>query len=139
MKSDSPSGIPLDPRFRVSEERPRASHWLIRPWFAKMWWFAAVAWWVGKVASWSFSSLDDFYTSALAGMLNIAFFPPMMLLILGMGYARAWFAWSDWEFVEPTHDEMFPPRSIGGMRDPMSDALDPRSGILHWRHFHPDA
>jgi hypothetical protein len=137
MKSDSPSGAPLDPHFRGSEERPHASQWLLGPWYAKMWWFAAAVWWVGKVASWSFSSLDDFYTSALAGVLNIVFLPPMMLLFLGMGYARAWFAWSDWEFVEPTQDQMFPRKSVGGHRNAASDPLDPRSGTLHWRYFHP--
>ena len=52
--------------------------------------------------------LEGFYTSALAGYLNILFFPMMALLILGIGYAQAWFASSDWEFVEPTHEEMFP-------------------------------
>jgi hypothetical protein len=69
----------------------------------------------------------------LAGFLNIAFFPPLALIVLGLGFARAWSDASDWEFVEPTHEEMFPKRSVGGMRDPCADPLDPRSGALHWR------
>lgn len=117
------------------QPRPRASAWLWRPWYAKLWWAAIAAYWAGKVGSFYSSALDDFYTSAFAGFLNIAFFPPLALMVLGLGYARVWFEWSDWEFVEPTHEQMFPKRSVGGMRDPASDPLDPRSG-LHWQHFH---
>jgi len=112
---------------------PRASAWLWRPWYAKVWWAAIAAYWAGKVASLYSASLDQFYTTALAGFLNIAFFPPLALIVLGLGFARAWSDASDWEFVEPTHEEMFPKRSVGGMRDPCADPLDPRSGALHWR------
>lgn len=115
------------------QPRPRAAAWLWRPWYAKLWWAAIAAYWAGKVGSFYSPALDDFYTSALAGFLNIAFFPPLALMVLGLGYARAWFEWSDWEFVEPTHEQMFPKRSVGGMRDPYADPLDPRSGALHWR------
>jgi hypothetical protein len=116
-------------------ERPHASDWLWRPWYAKLWWAAIVIYWLGMAASVKVVLLEEFYTGALAGFLNIAFFPPLALMVLGLGYAREWFAWSDWEFVEPTHEQMFPKRSVGGMRDPYSDPLDPRSGALHRRHF----
>jgi hypothetical protein len=115
--------------------RPRPSDWLWRLWYAKLWWTAIAAYWAGKIASLFSPALEQFYTSALAGFLSLAFFPPLALIVLGLGFARAWFARSNWEFVEPTHDEMFPRRSVGGMRDPASDPLDPRSG-LHWQHFH---
>lgn len=115
------------------QSRPGASDWLWRPSYAKLWWAGITIYWTGKLGSLYSSALDQFYTSALAGFLNITFFPPLALLVLGLGYARAWFAWSDWEFVEPTHEEMFPKRSVGGMRDPYADPLDPRSGALHWR------
>ena len=117
----------------VASIRPKVTAWLWRPWFAKLWWAAIAVYWAGKVASFYSPALDQFYTSALAGFLNIAFFPPLALMVLGMGFARAWFEWSDWEFVEPTHEQMFPKRSVGGMRDPYADPLDPRSGALHWR------
>ncbi|WP_408591268.1 hypothetical protein [Novosphingobium sp.] len=116
-------------------ERPRALHWLWEPLYAKSWWFAAAAWWAGKVSSGYSSMLDEAYAAALAGVLNVVFFPPMVLLVLGAGYARAWFAWSDWELVEPTNEQMFQRKSVGGMRDPASDPLDARSG-LHWQRFH---
>lgn len=117
------------------QPRPRASAWLWRPWYAKLWWAVIVVYWAGKVGSFYSPALDEFYTSALAGFLNIAFFPPLALMLLGLGYARAWFEWSDWEFVEPTHEQMFPKRSVGGMRDPYADPLDPRSGPRHWRYL----
>lgn len=113
--------------------RPRASVWLWHPWPAKLWWIGGAGYWAGKVGSLHSPALDEFYTSALAGFLNLAFFPPLVATILGLGFARAWFEWSDWEFVEPTHEQMFPKRSVGGMRDPYADPLDPRSGALHWR------
>lgn len=127
-----PSDAALDVDASRSE-RPRASDWLWRPWYAKLWWAGIAGYWSGKGGSFYVPALDDFYTSALGGFLNIAFFPPLALMVLGMGYARVWFEWSDWEFVEPTHEQMFPKRSVGGMRDPCADPLDPRSGALHWR------
>ncbi|WP_157081204.1 hypothetical protein [Novosphingobium naphthalenivorans] len=115
--------------------KPKASAWLWRPWQAKMWWAGIAVYWAGKWASFYVPSLESFYTSALAGYLNLLFFPMTALLILGIGFAQAWFAASDWEFVEPTHEQMFPELSVGGYSDPASDPLDPRSG-LHWQHFH---
>lgn len=116
----------------------RIGDWLWQPWYAKLWWLGSATYWIGKAVSFTVPALDEFYTSAWAGFLNIAFFPPLALMVLGLGFVRAWFAQSDWEFVEPTHEQMFPRRSVGGMRDPASDPLDPRSG-LHWQHFHPDS
>lgn len=118
-------------------EHPRASYWLWRPWYAKLWWATILIYWSGMAASLKVPLLDQFYTSALAGFLNIFFFPPLALMVLGLGFAREWFVWSDWEFVEPSQEQMFPRRSVGGMRDPYADPLDPRSGALHRRHFRP--
>ena len=115
--------------------KPKASAWLWRPWQAKMWWAGIAVYWAGKWASFYVPSLESFYTSALAGYFNLLFFPMTALLILGIGFAQAWFAASDWEFVEPTHEQMFPELSVGGYSDQASDPLDPRSG-LHWQHFH---
>lgn len=119
-----------------SAARPRAATWLWHPWYAKLWWAGIALYWSGMAATFALPALDAYYSSPLAGLLNILFFPLLALIILGLGFARAWFAWSDWEFVEPSHEQMFPKRSVGGMRDPASDPLDPRSGALHRRHFH---
>lgn len=111
-------------------ERPRAADWLWRPWHAKLWWAAIAVYWAGKVGSFYSPALDEFYTSALAGFLNVAFFPPLALIVLGLGYAGAWFAWSDWEFVEPTNDELFRRPLI----DPYTDPSNPLSGAIYRRH-----
>ena len=110
--------------------RPLARTWLWRRWYAKVWWLGATAYWLGKSVSFARPILDEFYTSALAGFLNILLFPSTILLILGFGFVRAWSAWSDLELLSPPHEEMFPKRSVGGWRDPYTDPLDPRSGTL---------
>lgn len=132
--SSDPNHI-INSEVSIAQPQPRVSTWLWKPWYAKLWWAAIAAYWMGKGASLYSPILDEFYTSTLAGFLNIAFFPPLALMVLGLGYACAWFEWSDWEFVEPTHEQMFPKRSVGGMRDPCADPLDPRSGPLHWRYL----
>jgi len=114
--------------------KPRARDWLWRPFYAKAWWAGIAAYWGGAAASLKLPALADFYTSTLAGFFNIAFYPLVALIILGLGYVRTWFAWSDWEWVEPTQDQLFPKRSVGGFRDPMADPLDPRSPS-HWRYL----
>lgn len=130
---DSVSNENAEDDVSVEMVGPDAAAWLWHPWHAKAWWAGIALYWSGMAAIFALPSLDTFYASTLAGLLNILFFPPLVLMVLGIGYARAWFAWSDWEFVEPTHEQMFPKRSVGGMRDPASDPLDPRSGALHWR------
>lgn len=133
INSDSASNENNEAQVTVGAVRPKAANWLWCPWYAKLWWAGIVAYWAGKGGAMYSPTLDTFYTSVLAGFLNILFFPPLALMVLGLGFARAWFVWSDWEFVEPTHEQMFPKRSVGGMRDPYADPLDPRSGALHWR------
>lgn len=132
-----PAMVPIvEPKNNANEmaanasERPHASDWLWRPWHAKLWWVAIAAYWAGKIGSFYSPALDDFYTSALAGLLNVAFFPPLALVVLGLGFARAWFAWSDWEVVETTHEDLFRRPLI----DPYSDPSNPLSGSIYRRH-----
>jgi hypothetical protein len=135
MSHEHEIAVADDERSDAVAVRPKAVKWLWHPWPAKLWWAAITIYWAGKVGSFYLPDWDEFYTGALAGFLNIAFFPPLALMVLGVGFARAWFDASDWDFVEPSHEEMFPKRSVGGMRDAYSDPLDPRSGALHRRHF----
>lgn len=118
-------------------ERPRASRWLWRPWHAKLWWAGVTVYWTGKIASHWNASLDDLYTTALAGFLNILFYPMTAVMFLGVGFVHAWMDFKGLEWGPPTDEQLFPKRSVGGLRDPYSDPLDPKSGMLHWRHFHP--
>lgn len=110
--------------------RLRASYWLWRPWYAKLWWTCIAIYWTGKLASYWSPTLDDAYSTALAGYLNIALYPFTALMVLGVRFVPAWMEYHGWEWVEPSHDELFPKRSVGGRRDPTSDPLDPRSGSL---------
>ncbi|CAN5265876.1 hypothetical protein BH10PSE12_BH10PSE12_06200 [soil metagenome] len=117
-----------------SRKCPRASHWLWRPWYAKLWWAGVAVCWTGQLASHWSPALDELYTSALAGYLNIAFYPLTVLMVLGVRFVHAWMDYKGLEWGPPTHDELFPERSVGGLRDPMADPLDPRSP-LHWRYL----
>lgn len=52
---------------------------------AKLWWACIVIYWAGKLAPYWSEPLGDLYSTALAGLLNIAFFPPVAVMILGIG------------------------------------------------------
>src|SRR3546814_1738569 len=72
--------------------RLKAADWLWRPWYAKMWWAAIPLWWIGMAASTKVAPLEIFYDGALAGFLNVLFFPMTALMVLGVGYAQTWLA-----------------------------------------------
>ncbi|MBO9379514.1 hypothetical protein GG804_22330 [Sphingomonas histidinilytica] len=73
---------------RTAPVRPGVRDWLWRPWYAKLWWAAIPVWWVGLAASTKVAPLAEFYSSALAGFLNVFFFPMTALMVLGVGWAR---------------------------------------------------
>lgn len=121
--------------------RPRLGDWLWRPWYAKLWWIAIAIWWAGMAASIIVASLSAFYASALAGYLNLLFYPMTALIVLGFGYARAWLA----AFAEQGSDANGAPSysvdldPLGnefthrrfGQPHPSLDIYDPRSGALY--------
>ncbi|WBX84458.1 hypothetical protein [Sphingosinicella microcystinivorans] len=126
--------VPLAPRTRVSE-------WLWRPWYAKLWWVAIPVWWMGMAASVKVAPLASFYDSAFAGYLNILFFPPTALVVLAVGYVRAWLdarpagdgslSWDEIKELERIRiEEEYWERGPGGV-DPSFDIYDPRSGALY--------
>ncbi|SFG37153.1 hypothetical protein SAMN05518801_12030 [Novosphingobium sp. CF614] len=67
---------------------PKLSAWLWRPWYAKLWWVTIPVWWLGMAASTRADFLEPFYRGALAGYLNVLFFPMTALMVLGVGYVR---------------------------------------------------
>ena len=71
-------------------QQPVAADWLWRPWYAKLWWAAIPIYWAVAAASLKIPALAAVYESAAAGFINILFFPPTALLILGFGFARTW-------------------------------------------------
>lgn len=121
------------------EDRPkvcaRASSCLWRPWYAKLWWACIAFYWAGKLGSLWSPVLGAFYTSAVAGFLNIAFYPLTALLVLGVGFIRAWMDDRGLEWRPTSHDEL-PKLSVGGFLDPMADPLDPQSPLYWHRHHH---
>jgi hypothetical protein len=70
--------------------RPPVSEWLWRRWYAKLWWSAIPVWWIGMAAAGASEPLARFYDGALAGFLNLLFFPMTALLVLGVGFVRHW-------------------------------------------------
>ncbi|CAM4218405.1 MAG: hypothetical protein ACOY4N_00010 [Pseudomonadota bacterium] len=77
-----------DIRKTTTAARRPATDWLWRPWYAKLWWTTIPAWWIGMAASTRVPALGSFYDSALAGFLNILFFPPTALMVLGVCYVQ---------------------------------------------------
>lgn len=107
---------------------PRARKWIWTPRYAKFWWSAIPCWWLGMAGSVYFDSLAQFYSSALAGVMNVFFFPPVVFMMLGIGFFREWVSsllndeevnWS------PAPHPDFIDDSCG--RD---NPMDPRSGPL---------
>lgn len=119
-------------------QMPAAADWLWRPWYAKIWCAAIPIYWMGATASLKLPALAAFYDSVPAAYLNILFFPPTALLILGFGFARAWLdrklvsgdLLSDEEIDElkRMEDEKWERSSCPHWS---VDRYDPRSGILY--------
>jgi hypothetical protein len=62
-------------------------------WYAKLWWSAIPVWWLGMATTARVDVLAAFYGGALAGYLNVLFFPMTALMVLGVGYVRS--VWTD--------------------------------------------
>ena len=75
-------------RAESAVSRQKLSAWLWRPWYAKLWWTAIPIWWLGMAATTRVDVLAAFYGGALAGYLNVLFFPMTALMVLGVGYVR---------------------------------------------------
>lgn len=116
-------------------EQPRAADWLWRPWYAKVWWALIAMYWGVRLVSLYVPALEALYDNALAGYLNIAFFPSTLLLLLGIGFVGDCMDYYRWEWVVTPELGLHPRRSVGGFIDPYTDPLDPRSGAKYWRHL----
>lgn len=115
-------------------DRPRASDWLWKPWYARVLWGSCAVYWAGALGSFWSPALDRLYTTALAGYLNLLFYPLTPLLVLGVGFVHAWMDFKGLEWGPPNHEQLFPKRSVGGFLDPMADPLDPRSPLYLRKH-----
>lgn len=126
--------------FEAATAQPKAADWLWRPWYAKLWWAAIPIYWAAAAASLKVPALATFYNSAAAGFLNVAFFPPTALLVLGFGFARAWLdrplvgdPLSD-EEIEELERIRIEQEMLWGPPDhlrPAGDIYDPFSGTVY--------
>ena len=116
-------------------QSPAATDWLWRPWYAKLWWVTIPIYWAGAAASLKIPVLAEFYSSVPAAYLNILFFPPTVLLVLGFGFARAWIDARPVDDGSMTLDDImeldrikfeqegWPDSGIGDIYDPFSGTI----------------
>lgn len=134
------AAINNEKRERVSNN-PGLSAWIWRPWYAKLWWVSIPVWWLGMAAATRVSALDVIYGSALAGFLNILFFPMTALMVLGVGYVRerldGFVGTGDGAPLSDEEEEAFYRRRALQEHDRLAkrwhagfDPSDPRSGPL---------
>lgn len=108
----------------------RASDWLWKPWYAKLWWAAVPVYWIGAIASMEAPALRGLYESVLFAYFNIAFMPFTPLVVLGVGYAREWMGPIEWG--GPLDDDW-----MGRRREAeASDPSNPASGVLYTSRQH---
>ena len=97
----------------------------------KIWWALATLFWAAKAMSSKLDWLRWLNEPGLAGYLTVAFFPPLMLLILGFHRLKQHLDGQ----LDGTCDSVFEDnlsyRPVGpsGLRAEI-DPLDPRSGLL---------
>ncbi|HEX7856808.1 MAG TPA: hypothetical protein VF503_24270 [Sphingobium sp.] len=127
MEEHNPGNVVID---KAPADRPHAADWIWRPWYAKLYWFAAAFYWIAFLASWIWRLAPDIFGGVTGAYLGAALHPVTGLVVLGFGFVRAFFSAGEWEWAELTHEEMFSQRSVGGLSDPYSDPADPRSGML---------
>lgn len=118
-------------KFRVPS---KIGHWLLRPLYARLWWSAMPFYWGGIAASSRIEFLDSFYSSALAGFVNLLFFPPITALTLSYGFFKARLAAARFD-PDPDEEaeEFFAQRRsrYGPSGMPREfDPLDPASGAI---------
>lgn len=76
---------------QVKDSQPlNIGDWIWRRMCAKVWWLTVPLYWGGMIASLRVEILGNLYGSALAGFMNVLFFPPIVALILSYGFLRAW-------------------------------------------------
>lgn len=125
--------VPSKPASPVVDqrERPGLGSWLWTPWYAKAWWAVAALFWGGKILSYWSDLLGNLYTTVVAAYLNVLLFPFTPLLLLGTGFVLAWVEYPSQSMSTVSPDGV---PAKGGLQDPYSDALDPKSGALWTGH-----
>ena len=132
----NPAENELEPRAGPTPESglvaPRASDWLWRPWYAKLWWVAIPIYWFPAGAPFKIDFLVGFYSSSIGLYLNIFFLPVTALIVLGFGYARELRESDRWiEDYNPEHNRASSLyRRTPGSPPAFMDPLSPLSGSI---------
>ncbi|MDB5575740.1 MAG: hypothetical protein JWR80_916 [Bradyrhizobium sp.] len=88
----NPADSELEPTVGAAVETgglaPRASDWLWRPWYAKLWWAAIPIYWLPAGSPFGIDYFAGFYTGSVGVYLDVIFLPVTALVVLGFGYAR---------------------------------------------------
>lgn len=123
---------PLQGKPKFSATAHRLGYFIWRRRAAKCLWFLCAVFWGGGAIGLFVPAVGVLYDNAFAGLLCSVLFPPLAFLYLAVGWAR-----QEIDAGRIVFRPGIPPRdrSIGGWADPASDPLDPRSGMIHWRHF----
>jgi len=111
---------------RVISPRPRASDWLWKPWYAKLWWAAIPIYWAPAGGPTRIASVADFYDSGYAIVPNLLFLPATALCILGFRYFGRML--DEGGSVEIWRDRDHGSRRRPGLPHPSMDEFNPRSG-----------
>jgi len=112
-------------------DQPKASDWLWRPWYAKLWWALTAIYWVCLEGSLliPLSEMNDLVVILL--MILVPVLNPVTVLgVLGYGYMRAKVACGDWVITAGAPGE-FEERQ---RRERMAAEINPadaRSGRMH--------
>lgn len=109
----------------------RIRDWAWSPRYAKIWWALAGVFWAAKVASHRLTGIAWLNEPGVAGYLTVAFFPPLMLLVLGFGRIKARLGDFPVEEAGDYTDGVFLERRRGPSGLPREiDPLDSHSGLL---------
>lgn len=104
----------------------RASNWLWRPWYAKLWWVAIPLYWLPAGSAMRVDALASFYDSGWAMISNMIFLPITALIVLGFGYFRELLAKGQPAYG--VYDYDVGETRKAGFPHPSMDEFDPRSG-----------
>lgn len=86
MSGTDDKPIPGEPPQTADLVKPKAAHWLWRPWYAKSWWTAAAIFWLT-----AFFAPNMFPNTNHIAPFILFFHPFLMVPALGFGFFRTWF------------------------------------------------
>lgn len=131
IPAESESEPPIGVTAEGGATAPRASDWLWRPWYAKLWWISIAIFWTGAlVVPW----VDVPGIPAEGGYLDyvaMILHPQVALPVLGFGFVRKWL---DFQLSRPNESDV-PEDLLDGdgrmgshrPRSYLTDPFDPRS------------